>query len=75
MIVKQIYNQNRRDCHVDFECEGCGYKETYTGGYDDRNFWDNIVPARKCKKCKKSSNDLNTRTKRIDTKYHHIQIV
>lgn len=69
MKVLDVYNQMRRDCWVDMECESCGEKETYKSGYDDRNFWDNVIPAWKCKKCGKSSNDLGTEKQIISTRY------
>jgi uncharacterized Zn finger protein len=69
MQVIKKYNQIRRDCHVDLECESCGNKKTLTGAYDDRNYWDNVVPSFKCEKCGKSSKDLGTKTKFIKTKY------
>ena len=70
MKVLKIYNQYRRDCWCDLKCENCGYQETVEYAYDDRNYWDNVIPNRKCKKCNKSTNDLDIRIKqRISTKY------
>lgn len=69
MKVVKIYNQHRRDCHADFECEGCGAKDTTTSAYDDRYYWDNVVPNRKCKNCGKSSKDLGLNADFIQTKY------
>ena len=70
MRVLKIYNQHRRDCWCDLECENCGYRETIKGAYDDRNYWDNVIPNRKCKKCGKSTNDLGIRIKqKIATRY------
>ena len=68
MKVIKRYNQNRRDLTIDLECEGCGEKQT-RGAYDDRNYWDNVVPNFKCPKCNKSSNDLGTKKEFIGTKY------
>jgi len=48
MKVIKIYGQTRRDCKCDLECENCGNKETYGGAYDDRNFWDNVIPVLPC---------------------------
>ena len=60
----------RRDCDCDLECENCGYKETIKTAYDDRNYWDNVVPNFKCDKCGDSTNDLGVRIKQhIQTKY------
>ena len=69
MKVLKIYNQMRRDCDCDLECESCGNKETDGGAYDDRNYWDNVIPAQKCEKCGKSTNDLGTPKEHISTKY------
>lgn len=70
MKVTRIFNQFRRDCACDLECENCGNKKTNCGAYDDRNYWDNVIPNQKCKKCKKSTNDLDIKIKQnIQTKY------
>ena len=81
MKVIKIYGQTRRDCKCDLECENCGNKETYGGAYDDRNFWDNVIPVLpclilasyfqlyQCSKCGKSSNDLGIKKEHIPTKY------
>jgi hypothetical protein len=69
MKVIRKYDQFRRDCKCDMECESCGEKQTYNSAYDDRNFWDNVVPSFKCKKCGKSTNDLGLKPEPIGTKY------
>lgn len=69
MKILKKYNQHRRDCHVDLECENCGNKETNEDGYDDRNYWDNVIPNQKCKGCEKSTKDLGGETEQISTKY------
>ena len=69
MRVIKRYNQNRRDLDIDIKCEGCGFERTYRGAYDDRNFWDNVVPSFKCDNCKKSSIDLKSKLENIPTKY------
>jgi len=70
MEVLKIYNQMRRDCTCDLKCENCGHKKTNYGAYDDRNYWDNVIPNQKCKKCGKSTNNLNIKIKqKIQTKY------
>lgn len=69
MKVLRKFDQYRRDCSVDLECEGCGYKETYTGAYDDRNFWDNVIPNTKCPKCGFTTKDLGVKNEHIETKY------
>lgn len=58
MIVTKRYNQFRRDLSIDMECEGCGATKSYHSAYDDRNFWDNVVPQFKCPSCDKSTIDL-----------------
>lgn len=69
MKVIQKYNQHRRDLSINMECEECGTKDTYSGAYDDRNFWDNVVPDFKCENCGKSTNDLGEKIEFIETRY------
>lgn len=69
MRVTKKYNQHRRDCTIDMKCEGCGNEQTYGGAYDDRNFWDNVVPNFKCDKCKRSTKDLGLKTEDRQTRY------
>lgn len=69
MKVIKKYNQYRRDCTVDLECESCGNKKTYKDAYDDRYFWDNVVSDMKCEECGKSSNDLGITNPYIETRY------
>lgn len=68
MYIKEILSQHRRDFSAIYECENCE-NQIEKGGYDDRNFHDNVVPQIKCEKCKKSSLDLGTDTNRRETKY------
>ena len=75
MKVKKVYNQIRRDCWCDLECESCGNEDTYKHAYDDRNFWDNVVPDYKCKTCGKSSNDMGLEPEKIATRYADHEIV
>lgn len=70
MKVIKKYNQYRRDCRVDLECENCGHIETNKSAYDDRNFWDNVIPNRKCPKCGKTTNDIDPEIRqKVKTKY------
>lgn len=69
MKVTRRYDQHRRDLSIDMECEGCGATETYDSAYDDRNFWDNVVPSFHCKQCGKSTKDLGLEPEAIETKY------
>jgi hypothetical protein len=75
MKVTRKYNQHRRDCWCDMKCEGCGHGQTYKSAYDDRNFWDNVVPSFKCEGCGKSSNDLGAAPVHVSTRYAADQIV
>ena len=76
MKVINKYNQMRRDCSVDLECEECKAKKIFNSAHDDRNFWDNVIPNLKCNSCGKSTKDLGLDIKFIETKYRageHIQ--
>ena len=75
MKVLKKYNQFRRDCWCDLECESCGTKETYKDAYDDLNFWDNVIPNRKCDKCGKSTKDLGLEPEKILTKYSSDEVI
>jgi len=61
-IIKMV-NQPRRDFRAIYECEDCGYKVERIG-YDDRNFYDNVIPNIECRKCGKSSNTLGIKVER-----------
>ena len=52
MFIRKILSQNRRDFEAIYQCEHCGYQET-GGGYDDRNYHENVIPKRPCKSCGK----------------------
>jgi len=70
MQLLQKKNQHRRDCDADVKCESCGHDEEIKGAYDDRYYWDNVLPNRKCKECGKSTNDINPEIRQsIATKY------
>lgn len=56
MRIKQMLGQHRRDFNAIYECEHCGH-EHEGSGYDDGYFHNNVIPARKCKKCGKTSDD------------------
>lgn len=75
MKVIKRYNQFRRDLSIDMECEDCGQKETYTHAYDDRNFWDNVIPNWKCKSCGKSTKDLGLEAEIMPTKYSEHEVI
>ena len=67
MKVIKKYDQHRRDLVIDLECEGCGNVRIGVSAYDDRNFWDNVVPKIKCKKCGEDS--TNRPNEFIQTRY------
>lgn len=69
MKVTRRYNQHRRDLSIDMECENCGTSATYRNAYDDRNFWDNVVPSFKCLQCGKSTKDLGLDVEIMPTRY------
>lgn len=75
MKVIKRYNQFRRDLSIDMECEGCQAKDSYNSAYDDRNFWDNVVPNFKCKECGKSSKDMGLEAEIMPTKYADYEVV
>lgn len=69
MLVTKRYNQHRRDLWVDLECESCHHEQTAKSAYDDRNYWDNVVPNMKCESCNKSTKDLGLEPEIMPTKY------
>jgi hypothetical protein len=69
MKVTKRYNQYRRDLWIDLECENCNSTETYESAYDDRNFWDNVVPSFECESCGKSTEDLGLSVQKMQTRY------
>lgn len=68
MRIKEMLRQNRRDFTALYECENCGFIEE-RGGYDDRNFHDNVLPFMKCSKCGKNRNELGIVGEYTETKY------
>ena len=56
MKIKEIVYQNRRDFTAIYECESCGHT-LKSGGYDDRNFHDNVIPKMRCLKCGETAPD------------------
>jgi len=75
MKVIKKYEQMRRDCYVDLECEKCGNVYIGHAAYDDRNMWDNVIPDWKCEKCGKSTNDLGLKKEFVQTKYEAHEVV
>lgn len=56
MKITKITNQYRRDFDADIKCEFCGNQEKLKGGYDDNYYHTQVLPDRKCDKCKQSTN-------------------
>lgn len=64
-------SQYRRDFNGILKCQNCNHKQELKGGYDDAYYHQKVIPAIKCKKCDKSSNDLNiTETTSPDVPAH-----
>ena len=53
-IIKQ-YNWSRRDFSYDAKCEHCENEEKHNGGYDDSNYYNNVIPRMTCGYCGESS--------------------
>lgn len=60
MKMTKTYNWSRRDFCFDATCEHCNNEEKNISGYDDSNYYNNVVPDIKCKKCGESSNSKTT---------------
>ena len=56
MKIKKILSQHRRDFTAIYECEHCGH-EVESGGYDDANFHNNVIPGFECEECGKTAPD------------------
>jgi predicted nucleic-acid-binding Zn-ribbon protein len=69
MKIVKIIHQHRRDFTAEIKCEFCGYTRTLEGGYDDRNYHDNVLPEIKCKKCGESTISGGGTIEKRDTKY------
>lgn len=54
MRIKKKLWQHRRDFEAIYECEHCGYTEK-RGGYDDKNFHENVIPEMVCPRCGKKA--------------------
>ena len=65
MHINRITYQHRRDFKAIYKCEHCGHTRK-GGGYDDRNFHDNVIPKMTCDQCGKTA-DENYRP--LTTKY------
>ncbi len=56
MKITRITGQHRRDFTADMECEFCKATSKLGGGYDDANYYNNVIPNMKCKECGGSTN-------------------
>ena len=56
MKIIKTYNWFRRDFTYDAKCEHCEHIEKGNSGYDDSNYYNNVVPDIKCQNCGESSN-------------------
>jgi C4-type Zn-finger protein len=69
MKITKTYSWNRRDFSYDAKCESCGHESKNYSGYDDRNYYDNVMPAMKCEKCGRCSNDTDSAPDKTSLKY------
>jgi hypothetical protein len=69
MRITRTFNWNRRDFSYEAECEGCGHKQTNKYGYDDANYYENVVPNEKCDKCGKSRIDIGAENPSFELKH------
>jgi len=51
MKIKSTHGWSRRDFSAVLECESCGHTQEQRNCYDDRNYYDNVVPKIKCESC------------------------
>lgn len=71
MKLVQITSRNRRDVWFTGKCESCGATEKNISGYDDSNFWTNVLPDKKCRQpgCGKSTNDAGKQAEIVMPRY------
>ena len=75
MKIKEITSQSRRDFSAVIVCEGCGHEQKLRGGYDDRNYHDNVIPVMKCEVCGESRSSLGVTATPTPTRYAEWQVV
>lgn len=56
MRIKKVTSQHRNDYTAVMECEHCGHEQFDKRGYDDANYFDNVIPLQVCGKCNKMRN-------------------
>lgn len=54
MRLIEITYSHRNDFSGIIECEHCLSTEKLTSGYDDDYYHNSVIPAKKCKSCKKN---------------------
>lgn len=69
MKIKTILSQHRRDFTAKMFCEFCEHEEVLNGGYDDRNYHDNVIPTMKCTSCGETTITGDGRVSHTETKY------
>ena len=57
MKILGVTWKHRFDFDALAECEFCGNEQILKNGYDDSRFHNQVVPAIKCIKCDKRTND------------------
>jgi hypothetical protein len=55
MILIAKLDQHRRDFTGQYKCQFCEHEEKRTGGYDDDNYHENVIPRMQCEECGKST--------------------
>ena len=70
MKAKNITYRSRNDFKAIFQCEHCN-NEFEAWGYDDSNYWLNVIPNAICPKCGINSNgeDAEQSEKRLGRTY------
>jgi Zn finger protein HypA/HybF involved in hydrogenase expression len=69
MKITKTYSWHRRDFCYDAKCENCNHETKDNSGYDDSNYYNNVIPNWKCPKCGESSNSLGTKVE-VAPKYN-----
>ena len=59
MKILKTYGWLRRDFYFDAKCENCEKDLTGCSGYDDSNYYNNVIPQWKCPACGMCSNNIS----------------
>lgn len=51
MKIKEITKRMNNDFYAIYECEHCGHITEEQSGYNDANFFGNVIPNMNCEKC------------------------